>query len=55
MQHFYAVKTGRVPGIYRIWGECKEQVDGYPKAAYKGFTIEREAKESSPLDFQKNL
>ncbi|MBP2664528.1 MAG: rnhA [Firmicutes bacterium] len=44
-KHFYAVKTGRVPGIYRTWDECKEQVDGYPKAAYKGFATESEANE----------
>lgn len=35
---FYAVKKGRVPGIYRTWDEAKKQVDGYSGAEYKSFT-----------------
>lgn len=31
----YAVKVGRVPGIYSTWDECKEQIDGYTGASYK--------------------
>ncbi len=42
-KHFYAVRVGRVPGIYRTWEECKAQVDGYPKASFKGFVTEAEA------------
>lgn len=34
---FYAVKVGRVPGIYGTWDECKTQVEGYPNSEYKGF------------------
>jgi ribonuclease HI len=34
---YYAVRSGREPGIYRTWGECKAQVEGYAKAEYKGF------------------
>lgn len=34
---FYAVKVGRIPGIYGTWDECKMQVDGYPNSEYKGF------------------
>lgn len=26
----YAVKKGRVPGVYRNWDEAKKQVDGFP-------------------------
>ncbi|SDD58611.1 ribonuclease HI [Sporomusa acidovorans] len=44
-KRFYVVKNGRIPGIYRSWDECKQQVDGYPGAVYKGFAIESEAKE----------
>ena len=29
---YYAVRKGRVPGIYRSWDDCKSQVDGYPHA-----------------------
>ena len=41
---YYAVKIGKNPGIYLSWDECKEQVSGYPKAEYKGFPTEEEAK-----------
>lgn len=34
---YYAVKKGRVPGIYRTWDEAKEQVDGFSGAEYKSF------------------
>ena len=37
---YYAVRKGRKPNIYRNWygiGEAFEQVDGFPKAEYKGF------------------
>lgn len=43
--YFYAVKAGRSPGIYHTWEECKAQVDGYPKAAYKKFATESAARE----------
>lgn len=43
-KNFYAVKVGRVPGIYTLWDECKKQVIGYPGAKYKGFETENEAK-----------
>lgn len=35
---FYVVKVGKVPGIYKTWGECKRQIDGYKGAVYKYFT-----------------
>lgn len=34
---YYAVKVGKVPGIYYTWNECKEQVNGYKGACYKSF------------------
>lgn len=40
---FYAVKVGRVPGIYGTWDECKMQVEGYPNSEYKGFARLSEA------------
>ena len=40
---FYAVRKGKKTGIYTTWDECKEQVDGYPKAEYKGFKTKEEA------------
>lgn len=34
---YYAVKNGRVPGIYGTWTECKRQVEHFSGAVYKGF------------------
>nr|XP_029145697.1 uncharacterized protein LOC114924631 [Arachis hypogaea] len=42
---FYAVKKGRIPGIYLIWEECSAQVNGFKKNEYKGFYIRAEAEE----------
>lgn len=40
----YAVKTGKVPGIFTSWEECKASVDGFSGAEYKGFGTLAEAK-----------
>ena len=40
---FYAVRNGRVPGIYETWPECETQVKGYPGAVYKSFKSRDEA------------
>lgn len=42
-QKFYAVKVGRVPGIYTSWDDCKKQVDGFSGAKYKSFKLRNEA------------
>ncbi|KAJ3049875.1 hypothetical protein HK097_009139 [Rhizophlyctis rosea] len=34
---FYAVRMGRVPGIYSTWDECKAQTDHFPGAIFKSF------------------
>ena len=44
-KNFYAVKKGRVPGIYKTWAECKANVDGFSGATYKGFKTLEEAEE----------
>ena len=44
-KNFYAVKEGRVPGIYKTWAECQEQVNGFSGAVFKGFATEEEAVE----------
>lgn len=41
--YYYAVKKGRIKGIYNSWKECLEQVDGYPGAVYKKFALKSEA------------
>ena len=40
---FYAVKKGKVPGIYTSWDACKRMVHGVPGAVYKGFATRAEA------------
>jgi ribonuclease HI len=36
-QKLYAVRKGRVPGIYSSWEKCSQQVTGFPGAVYKSF------------------
>lgn len=40
---WYAVRTGRHPGLYPTWAECQREVTGYPGAAFKGFYTREEA------------
>ncbi|MED6116737.1 hypothetical protein PIB30_102968 [Stylosanthes scabra] len=39
----YAVRVGKVPGVYTSWDECEAQVLGVPKAKYKGFNSLQDA------------
>ena len=41
----YAVRVGRIPGIYATWAECEAQVKGFKGAKFKGFTSQAEAAE----------
>ncbi|OJA21567.1 hypothetical protein AZE42_10613 [Rhizopogon vesiculosus] len=41
---YYAVRKGRIPGIYPSWEECEAQVKGFHGAAYKKLNTEREAR-----------
>lgn len=43
MKKFYAVKVGRIPGVYGTWSETEEQVKGFSGAVYKSFSTEDEA------------
>lgn len=45
MKKFYAVRKGRVPGIYSTWDECKAQVTGFKGAEYKKFGSKNEAED----------
>ena len=40
---FYAVASGRKPGIYTVWPEAEAQVKGFPQARFKGFATREEA------------
>ena len=42
---YYAVKRGRVTGLFTTWDQCKEQVDGFPGAIFKSFPTERAAQD----------
>ena len=41
---YYAVKVGKIPGIYNTWSECEKMVKGYKGAIYKSFLTLDEAK-----------
>ncbi|MED6158918.1 hypothetical protein PIB30_037466 [Stylosanthes scabra] len=40
---FYAVKRGRVPGVYRTWLECKRRVTRFRNNEFRGFHNRDEA------------
>lgn len=42
---YYAVKIGRIPGIYGTWDECKAQTDGVAGAQYKSFSLLEDAEQ----------
>lgn len=54
---YYAVKKGKVPGIYLSWNDCKAMVDGYQGAVYKSFKTIEEAEKFITGDkaFGKNI
>ena len=41
---YYAVREGRVRGIYDSWAACERQVKGYGGAIYKSFMSNRKRK-----------
>ena len=46
---FYVVWTGKNPGIYNTWEECKKQVEGEKNARYKSYPTLEEAVEAFRL------
>ena len=40
---YYAVKVGRIPGVYFTWEDCKRQIDKFSGAIYKSFPTVEEA------------
>lgn len=40
---FYAVKKGKITGVFKTWDECRNAVEGYSGAQYKGFATLEEA------------
>ena len=43
MPKYYAVKSGRVPGVYLTWEECEAQVKGFSNNCHQRFSTYREA------------
>ena len=41
--YYYAVKTGRNPGIYPTWDECQKQISQFKGAKYKKFSTAAQA------------
>lgn len=48
----YAVKRGKVTGVFYAWEECRNAVEGYPGAEYKGFSTLEEAQEYLQIPIQ---
>ena len=42
---YYAVRKGRVPGIFTSWEETSKQVNGFSGAEYKSFNTVKEAED----------
>ena len=42
---YYAVRKGKVTGIFTVWDECQDSVKGYPGAEFKSFKTQAEAEE----------
>ncbi|GMK58364.1 hypothetical protein CspeluHIS016_0503960 [Cutaneotrichosporon spelunceum] len=40
---FYAVRVGRIPGLYHDWESAHEQINGFPGALHRAFKSEAEA------------
>ena len=42
---YYAVREGRIKGIFLNWDDCKAQVDGYSQARFRSFANILEAED----------
>ena len=48
---YYVVWRGRLTGIFESWDECKQQIDGYEGAQYKGYVTREEAESAHKLNY----
>lgn len=51
---FYAVRVGRISGIYGTWDECQKQVNGVSGAEYKSFSTLAEAEQYLQMAHDEN-
>lgn len=42
---YYGVKRGKITGVFNSWQACKDSVEGYPGAEYKGFSTLEEVQD----------
>ena len=49
---YYAIRKGKVPGIYETWDDCKAQTHGFPGAVFKSFSTREEAQAFMGVDRQ---
>ncbi|KAG6360238.1 hypothetical protein INS49_011294 [Diaporthe citri] len=42
-QRYYAVRAGKIPGVYMSWAECQAMTNGFAGANYKSFSTREEA------------
>lgn len=52
---YYAVRVGRIPGVYKTWEECKNQTDGVANCDYRGFNSLQEAEQYVSDDLEPKL
>ena len=56
---FYVVWEGRKVGIFDSWKDCRQQIEGFPGARYKGFPNFQDAKaafeENHKMELQTNV
>lgn len=45
MANYYAVKVGKVPGVYTTWPEAQQQIVGFSGALFKKFATKKDAEE----------
>ena len=50
---YYAVKNGKVPGIYETWEECQKNVTGFQGAEYKSFKTIEEAQKFMEVGYER--
>lgn len=43
---WYVVWQGRTPGVYDRWEDCKQEIEGFPGALYKGFEDKNAAEQA---------
>jgi viroplasmin and RNaseH domain-containing protein len=47
---WYAVRRGKVPGVYNSWRKCQEQLNGFTNNSYERYNTREEA-EADYLQF----